>query len=147
MSSEEARRLINDGLQLRRHRREEAEQEARMEDYEKTMIAACNENCANARKSSQRAVEKSMDLALEAERQREQREQLAVLRKKERERLQREWARDAAAYEAARQYVFVCMGVMLVTVWTPFPWWAAVALLFGTAVCLAAYIFRMYFPI
>ena len=87
-----------------------------------------------------------MNLALEAERQREQREQFAVLRQKERERLQREWARDAAAYEAARPYVFLCMGVMLVTVWTPFPWWAAAALIAGTAVCEAAYIFRLYFP-
>ena len=147
MSSDEAKRLIEDGLQLRRQRREEAEQEAKMEAYEKTMITACNENCAGARKSRQEDEERSISLALAAAQQKERQAQLAAIRKKEREQLQREWARDAAAYEAARRYVFACMGVMLVTVWTPFPWWAAVALLFGTAVCLAAYIFRLYFPI
>lgn len=147
MSSDEARRLVLDGLQLRRQRREEAEKEARMEAYEKTMIAACNKNCAGARKTRQADEKRSLGLALAAAQQKEQQAQLAALRKKEREQLQKEWARDASAYEAVRQYVFACMGVMLVTVWTPFPWWAAVALIFGTAVCLCAYIFRLYYPI
>lgn len=147
MSSDEARRLVKDGLQLHRERREAAKQEARMEEYEKTMIAACNENCACARKSRQEDEERSLCLALEAAQRKEQQAKLAAIRKKEREQLQREWARDASAYEAVRQYVFFCMGVMLVTVWTPFPWWAAAALIFGTAVCLGAYIFRLYFPI
>lgn len=147
MSNEDARRLVSDGLQLRRQRREEAERESRMEEYEKAMIAGCNGNCANARKNRQEDARQTMTLALEAARQQEQQAQLAAQRKREREQMRAEWERETAVWEAARKFAFFCMGVALVTVWTPFPWWGAAALIFGTAALVGAYIFRVYFPV
>lgn len=147
MSSEEAKRLVNEGLQLRRQRREEAERETRLEEYEREMIARCNGNCADARASRQEDEQRTMTLALRAARQQEQQAQLAAQRKQEREEMLQQWAREETACEAVKRYIFGCMGLMLVTVWTPLPWWAAAALIFGTAVWLGAYVFRVFYPV
>ena len=135
MDCEEARSKVSAGLQRRKEAKEAARQEARLEAYEREMIAACNGNCADARK---------LRLADEADRY--SKAQLVAQRKEAREQLQREWERDSQACAAMKQYLVGCMGLMLVTVWTPLPWWAAAALIFGTAVFLSAYIFRLFFP-
>ena len=83
---------------------------------------------------------------MEAARAQEQREQYAELRRQERERLQKEMERNLAAQDAVRCFVFFCLVTALVTVWTPFPWWAAVALVIGVSAIAAAYVFRIYFP-
>ena len=146
MSNEEAKRLVADGLQLRRQRREEAERETRLEKYERDMIAGCNGNCAAARKSRNMDAERTMTLVQEAASRQERQAQLAAQRKQEREEMLQQWAREETACEAVKRYVFGCMGLMLLTVWTPLPWWAAAALIAGTAVCLGAYVFRIYYP-
>lgn len=146
MTKAQARKLVEDGLTLRKERREAAEQENRMEEYEKEMITFCNGNCANARKNREKDAETALALVLEENRKKEEREQYAAIRRMERERLQKEMERDATALDAVRRYVTFCLVTALVTMWTPFPWWAAVALVVGTAVCTGAYVFRVYFP-
>lgn len=146
MTKAQARKLVEDGLTLRKQRREAAEQEARMEAYEKEMITFCNGNCASAKEIRQRDAETAMTLVLEANRKKEQREQMIESRKREREQLRMEVERDVTALDAVRRFVMFCLVTALVTVWTPFTWWAAVALVVGTAVCTGAYVFRVYFP-
>ena len=146
MTNAQAKQLVMDGLTLRRQRKEAAEQEIRMEAYEKEMISFCNGHCANAKVIRQKDSEAALTLALEANRQKEQRERMIELRKREREQLQKEMERDATAYDAVRRFVIFCLVVALVTVWTPFPWWAAVALVLGCTGLAAAYIFRVYYP-
>jgi hypothetical protein len=147
MTNAQAKQLVMDGLTLRRQRREAAEQEARMEAYEKEMITFCNGNCASAKEIRQRDAETAMTLVLEANRKKEQREQMIEAKKRERERLQMEMERDSTAWECVQRFVFFCLVTSLVTVWTPFPWWAAVALVVGASACAGAYVFRVYFPV
>ena len=146
MSNDEARKLVEDGLTLRRKRREAAEREARMEAYEKEMITFCNGHYANAKESRAREAEKSMEMAMEALRKEEARSRYIEQRKREREQAQQEMAREARAYDAVRNFILFCMVTALVTVWTPFPWWAAVALVAGCTALAAAYVFRLYYP-
>lgn len=135
MSTDEARKLVSLGLQRRREEKEAAANEKRLEEYEREMIATCNDNAADAK--AQREAD---------EVNRYNQQQLAAYRREQREKMIREWERDNTAYTAVRRYAFALLILMLVTVWTPLPCWAAVALIIGTAVCLAAYIFRLYFP-
>ena len=135
-----------DGLQLRKQRKEAAEQEARMEAYENEMISFCNSNFASAKVNRQKDAEAALTLVLEANRQKEQREQMVEARKREREQLRMEMERDACAMDAVRRFAMFCSMTALVTVWTPFPWWAAVALVVGSSACAGAYVFRVYFP-
>ena len=147
MTNAQAKQLVMDGLTLRKQRKEAAEQEAKMEAYEKEMISFCNGHCANAKVIRQKDSEAALALALEANCQKEQRERMIELRKREREQMRMEMERDATAYDAVRRFVIFCLVVALVTVWTPFPWWAAVALLVGSTAIAAAYIFRVYNPV
>lgn len=146
MKNEQALRLIKDGLTLRKVQREAAEQEARMEAYEKDMITFCNGNCANAKKSRHDDALAALAISNEAIHRQEQRSQYIEQRRLEREAFQREMERDAAASDTVRGFIFLCMAVALVTVWTPFPWWGAVAFLFGMSFIAAAVVFRIYFP-
>lgn len=136
MNSEEARAVVLDGLQMKRHLREEARQEAQLEAYERDMIATCNGHCADAKV-----------LRLENEQNRLDRERLVAERRQQREEMLRSMERDARAMEAVRALSFVCLVVMLITVWTPFPWWAAVALIAGLTMFTGAYVFRIYVPL
>jgi hypothetical protein len=147
MTKAQARKLVEDGLTLRKERREAAENEIRMEAYEKEMITFCNGNCANARKNREKDAETALALVLEENRKKEEREQMIAFRKREREQLRMEMERDAKAMDALRRFVFFCLVTALVTVWSPFPWWAAVALVVGCTALVAAYIFRVYFPV
>lgn len=147
MSNDEAKRLVRDGLILRKQRREAEAQEARMEAYEKEMISFCNVQCAEAKKDRLANAQCAEALAIRETQRMEQRKLLAEQRRLDRERMIREMERDDAAMDALRNFGIFCMAVALVTVWTPLPWWAAVALAVGCAALVAAYIFRLYFPI
>lgn len=135
MSSDEARAIVQDGLRMRKFRREQAAKEARLEEYEQEMISACNAHCEGAKR-----------LRIKSEKESQGRVQLVEQRRYQRQQMLKKMERDARAVNAVRTYAFVCLVIMLVTVWTPFPWWAAVALTAGLAVCNAAYIFRLYVP-
>lgn len=135
MNRNEARRLVQMGLDQRREEQNRAAREMRLEEYERDMISACNGNCASA---------KSIRLMNDTDRV--NREQMIARKKAQREQLLKEWERDYKALNSARGYAIGCMGLMLVTVWTPLPWWAAAATVAGTAVLEAAYLFRLYYP-
>ena len=135
MDQNEARRLVQLGLEHRREEQRQAKREKQLESYERDMITACNDNCATAR-----------NLRLIDETKRYQKEIMVAQRKEQREKLIQQWERDNSAYNSVIWYVFGCMTLLLVTVWTPLPWWAAAATIFGTAACEAAYLFRLYFP-
>ena len=49
MSTDEARRIVQLGLDRRKKDRQVAVREARLEKYEQEQIRFCNENCAGAR--------------------------------------------------------------------------------------------------
>ena len=136
MGHNEARRLVQLGLDHRREEKEREAQERRLEEYEREMISACNGNAVAAK-----------TLRLVTENERITRDQMIAQRKAEREKLQLEWERDIAAQESVRRYLMGCLVMMLVTVWTPLPWWAAAATIFGTAVIEGAYVFRLYYPL
>ena len=136
MSHEEARRLVQIGLDQRKEERQKAEREQRLEAYERDMITHCNGNAVAAK-----------TLRLMTECDRITREQISARRKAEREQMMREWERDAAVYDSIRRYLVGCLVLMLVTVWTPLPWWAAAAVIGGTAVWESAHVFRLYNPI
>ena len=147
MNKEEAKRLVMDGLTLRKQCREAAAQEARMEEYEKEMISFCNGNCASAKQARQKDAEMAEIIVLQTFLEKEQREQMIARRKLERERMIQEMERDEAVVDAVRNFGIFCMVTALVTVWTPFPWWAAVALVAGCTALVGAYIFRLYCPV
>lgn len=146
MSHEEARRLVQLGLDHRREEKIRAEQEEKLEEYERDMISACNGNCVTAKTNRLKDETDRLNRNVQQAQQREQREYLAAQRREHREKMMREWERDNTAMNSVRMYVLGCMSLMLITVWTPMPWWGALATIFGTAVCEAAYIFRLYFP-
>ena len=146
MSNQEARRLVAEGLQRRKEQRQEAEREAKLEHYEQEQMLHIHKNCADARKERE-AKRADRDTArLMAQTEQYNKAQLVASRKAQREQMLRDWERDYTASNSVRGYILACMSVMLVAAWTPLPWWAAAALIAGTAVCEAAYIFRLYFP-
>ena len=62
------------------------------------------------------------------------------------ERMARAKARcdkENASIEAVHMYVKGCFAICLITLLTPFPWWAAIALIAGTAVFPVARIYRL----
>lgn len=136
MSSEENKRIVADGLERRKAEREAAAKEAELERYEQEQIHACNVRSANAKKKRRdeetgRLHRAQLEAALAAEAEVEAKEQ----------------AREDAAHLAVRRFCLCCMGIAMVTTWTPLEWWAAAALIAGLAVFPAAYIFRLYFPV
>ena len=136
MTNEEAKRTVSDGLERRRVQRQEAEQEALLEQYEQEQIRACNENCAGAK--LQRRMEETGRL---------NREQAEARRAARAQAQAEEQAREDAAMAAVRYYGLACLGVIWLTAVTRFPFWAAVALMAACAVFPAVYIFRLYHPI
>lgn len=146
MSNQEARRLVAEGLQRRKEQRQEAEREAKLEHYEKEQMLHIHKNCADARKEREAKLADRDTARLMAQTEQYNKAQMVASRKAQREQKLREWERDYMASNSVRRYILACMAVMLITVWTPLPWWAAAALIIGTAVCEAAYIFRLYFP-
>ena len=136
MSSEEAKRIVSAGLELRKAARLEAERESRLEQYEQDMIATCNERCADAKE--QRRLDDAGRLT---------REQAQARKAARAEARAKEQAREDAAVRAAKYYVIACMVILWATAWTNLPLWAAVTLALGLMVFPMAYIFRLYFPV
>lgn len=132
----EARRIVQAGLDRRKADREKAAQEARLERYEQDQIRCCNEHYANAKA-----------LRLMDETGRMQREQLRARQAAREEAMARELARDEAAKDAVRKYIMVCLAIFCLTIFTYLPVWAAVTTVLGLALFPAAYILRLYCPV
>lgn len=136
MSSEEAKRQVQEGLQRKRIQRKEAEKEARLEQYEQDQIKACNVNCADAK--LQRKLEETGRL---------NREQAEERRRARQEAMRQEAIREDKAVHAARYYGLACLWILWLTAVTHLPVWAAFALIISTGIFPVIYIFRLYYPI
>ena len=136
MSNEEARRIVTAGLERRKADREMAAQEARLEKYEQDQILFCNMHCADAK--VQRQMEESMKAT---------RERVKKMQAQRAEAYAVEVAREAAAMDAVKKYIMVCLAMFTLTIFTHLPVWAAFTTIVGLAVFPAAYIFRLYYPL
>ena len=134
--SNEARQIVQAGLDRRKADRETAAREARLERYEQDQIRCCNEHSKNAK------VLRLMD-----ETGRMQREQYEARRAAREQALALELAREEAATDAVRKYVVFCLAMLCLTIFTHLPLWAAITTALGMGVFPAAYIFRLYYPL
>jgi len=135
MRSEDARRVVNEGLARRKIARQEAEKEAVLEQYERDMILRCNAHCADTKE--QRRLDDTVRLR-EA-----QRSAAEAARKKARAKEQQT---DAKAAHTFRLYCVSVIVLFWLTTWTYFPAWAALTTACGLAVFVSAYLFRLYCP-
>ena len=136
MNSDEARRIVQNGLDRRKEDRDTAAKEARLEKYEQDQIHFCNEHCANAKE--QRQLEETG---------RRNMQQYEARRAARQQALALELAREEAATEAVRKYGVFCMATLCLTIFTHLPVWAAITTALGMGVFPAAYIFRLYYPL
>lgn len=131
MSSNEARQIVQNGLDQKkaeRKRRDEA-----LDVQERELRQTINRN--HLMKTMNEAQRRAMEQA-ERERRKAERRAAAAL----------ERVRQEKGTAAARRYVYACIGSFLLAGFTSFPWWAAIALALGLAVFPAAYIYRLYVP-
>lgn len=136
MSNDEARKIVQSGLDRRKEDRQIAEREGRLERYEQDMIDTCNKNCANAKV-----------LRLTEESGRLQKQQMEAKRLARAEALAKEMEREEKACSAVKKYIVACMALLCLTIFTYLPMWAAVTFALGLAVFPAAYVFRLYYPL
>lgn len=135
MSSDEARRIVQIGLDRRKEDRDTAAKEARLEKYEQDQIHFCNVHSANAKE--QRQLEET------GRRNRQQYEARKAARE---QALAMEMAREQAAIDAVRKYGVFCLAILCLTIFTHLPMWGAITTALGMGVFPAAYIFRLYYP-
>lgn len=136
MSSDEARRIVQIGLDRRKEDRDTAAKEARLEKYEQDQIHFCNVHSANAKE--QRQLEETG---------RRNKQQYEARRAARQQALALELAREEAATDAVRKYVVFCLAMLCLTIFTHLPLWAAITTALGMGVFPAAYIFRLYYPL
>lgn len=136
MSSDEARRIVQIGLDRQKEDRDTAAKEARLEKYEQDQIHFCNEHCANAKE--QRQLEET------GRRNKQQYEARKAARE---QALAMEMAREQAATDAVKKYGVFCLAILCLTIFTHLPLWGAITTALGMGVFPAAYIFRLYYPL
>ena len=136
MSSDEARRIVQIGLDRRKEDRDTAAKEARLEKYEQDQIHFCNVHSANAKE--QRQLEETGRM---------QREQVKARQAAREQALAMEMAREQAATDAVKKYGVFCLAILCLTIFTHLPLWAAITTALGMGVFPAAYIFRLYYPL
>lgn len=132
----EARKIVQAGLDRRKADREAAAREARLERYEQDQIHFCNEHCANAKE--QRQLEETG---------RRNRQQYEARRAAREQALALEMAREQAAIDAVKKYGIFCMALLCLTIFTHLPLWGAITTAIGMGVFPAVYIFRLYYPL
>lgn len=136
MSSDEARRIVQGGLDRRKEDRDTAAKEARLEKYEQDQIHFCNVHSANAKE--QRQLEETG---------RRNKQQYEARRAARQQALALELAREEAATDAVKKYGVFCLAILCLTIFTHLPLWAAITTALGMGVFPAAYIFRLYYPL
>lgn len=120
----EAKQYVAEGLERRKTDRQTREQQ--LDNYEQQMIAFCNKHSADSKQSRTETEKRETYRALKAEK-------LEAMRRK-----------DAAAEMACTKYGYACVAILLLSAWTPIPFYAAVALIAGLAVFPVAYIVKLY---
>ena len=136
MSSNEARQIVQSGLDQKkaeRKRRDEA-----LDVQERELRQTINRN--HLMKTMNEAQRRAMEQAERERRKEARRAEREAARAKDRER-------EEKGTRAVRLYVYSCVGNLLLVGFTSFPWWAAIALALGLAVFPAAYIYRLYVPL
>ena len=136
MSSNEAKQIVQNGLERRKAERDAAAEEARLDIYEQEQIRFCNANYADAKmkRDAEQKAQKSF-------------QERAARREAMAKAQAQEAAREDAATAAVQYYGVGCLVILLVAAVTKLPFWAAIALIAGLAVFPIAYIFRLYNPI
>lgn len=129
MDKNEARLIVEAGLENRKLQRAEEAREAKREQFEQDMITACNRNCADRKKTRQ-----------QEEMSAQRRAAIAAAKAKQ-------WELECKANNAVRLYGVLCLVVLLVSAVTKLPFWAAMSLIVGGTAPLAAHIYRLFVPI
>ena len=131
MSCEEARMIVESGLE--RKRMEKAEREAELDNQERLLRLTINDNHQDANKAEVKKQQKLMDDA------RKRRESWS---KKQADRV----ARDMAAEQAVNYYGVMCLVILLVAAIFRLNFFVTLALVLGMAAVFAAYVYRIYVP-
>lgn len=131
MSSNEARQIVEDGLEKKKLER--AQRDASLEDQARQLRLTINDNHQDANKAEVKKQQKLMDDA------RKRREAWA------KERAERV-ARDMAAEQAVNYYGVLCLVILLVAAIFRLNFFVSLALVLGMAAVFAAYIYRIYYP-
>ena len=133
MSNEEARMIVQSGLDRRREEQRIAEQESRLDRYEREQIRFCNEHFENAK------IQRMM-----AETGRLNREQIRARRMATAAAAALEHQMECKSVDAVKKYIMVCMAMFCLTIFTNLPVWAAATFTVGSGIFPAAYIYRLY---
>lgn len=126
MFSDEAKRYVAAGLEQRSIARNEREREEKLEAYEAEMISFCNRHSADSKKTYAEKEKCESHRAMREEKR-------AAMRQKE-----------EAAEMACTKYGYACVAILLLSAWTPLPFYAAVALIAGLAVFPVVYIVKLF---
>ena len=121
-----AKQYVEAGLERRKADRQEREQEEKLDAYEAEMISFCNRHSADSKKTQAEKEKCESHRAMRAEKR-------EAMRKK-----------DEAAEMACTKYGYTCVAILLLSAWTPLPFYAAVALIAGLAVFPAVYIVKLF---
>ena len=125
MSSNEARQVVQSGLERRRAEKLRREQE--LDRQERKLRIIINENHA-AKSMSPQQKQEAVRLRREVYRQARELER----------------AMEQAAMSAVKRYAWACGIIALVALMTPLPWWYAGVLVMGLGVFPMGYIWRLY---
>lgn len=120
----EAKQYVAAGLERRRANRQAREEQ--LEDFEQEMISFCNKHSADSKKIQAKKEKCETNRAIREEKR-------AAMRQKE-----------EAAKMACTKYGYACVAILLLSAWTPLPFYAAVALIAGLAVFPAVYIVKLF---
>ena len=131
MSSNEARQIVEDGLEQKKIQRQQRAEE--LDNQERLLRITINDNHKDAKKAEAKKQQKLMDDA------RKRREAWA---KEQADRV----ARTMAAEQAVNYYGVLCLVILLVAAIFRVNFFVSLALVLGMGAVFAAYIFRIYFP-
>lgn len=121
MSSNEAKRIISEGLEQRRIERNQ--REAALEDQARKLRLTINDN------HTARTITETQKM------------EAVKVERKNRQKARRE--KENSAILATHYYIRACTGIVLAALLTQLPWWAAAALIVGGAVFPIAHILRL----
>jgi hypothetical protein len=125
------RRTVQEGLKRRSDR---------LDAYEHDMIEACNRNCADAKKQrAQAELLHTAQVVSEEERRARAKERLHAIQEAHRQ--------EQEATNAVNAYLITDLALLLLSVFTPLPFWAAITTALGMIPLLCAYLYRIFVPL
>ena len=133
---EENKRIVREGLERRKAERREAQEEARLEQFERDMIRACNENRANTK------IERE---AVAADRSSKTQSKARIASRKDAKF--RKMERETGTVHAVAIYAVAVAFLFWLTTWTHLPMYAAITCAISFFPFLPIYVSRLYEPI